>query len=177
MNESSSWASLKSAIQQEAASRMHSVHIVRVESLVGVGIFDCCLCYRGVTVWMEGKYLQKFPLREGSLVKCGLSEYQEVFGMRRLLAGGVSFLWLHVGFNRVAGRKVGVANKDREGMVEAEDNTRGWYLVEFVSTDLIRGARLGLDQVFMGSCRFEAPRALAVGFLDRLDHMVSKGQE
>lgn len=154
---------------------MHSVHIVRVESLVGAGIFDCCLCYNGVTVWMEGKYLLKFPLRSGTLVKTGFSDHQELFGIRRVLAGGVSFLWVHVGFNRDLGKKVGITIEDQDGMELGGTVTKGWYLIELCSADLIRKARGGFEQGFMGGFRFDSPKALSKGLLDRLDSLAGRG--
>lgn len=169
MNESSSWASFKQALQTEAASRSYSVHIVRVESLVGLGIFDCCLCYRGVTVWLEGKFLLKFPLKEGTLVKVGFSDYQELFATRRLLAGGLSFLWCHVGMNNDGSRVDGSKKKVREGMIVAGTAAKGWYLVELCSLDLIRSAKVGFEQGFMGSCWSDSPKRLAGRLLDKLD--------
>lgn len=112
-------------------------------------------------------------------MKVGFSDYQELFATRRLLAGGKSFLWLHVGFNTLDGSQVadatrkdrGKLNKVQEGIEQVKSVGRGWYLVELCSTDLIRSAKGGFEQAFLGNLMVDSPRALAVALLNRLDEL------
>lgn len=128
---------------------------------------------------MEGKYLPKFPLRRGTSVKVGFSDYQELFATRRLLAGGISFLWVHVGFNTLDGSQLsdatrkdrGKLNKVQEGSSTVESVGRGWYLVELCSVDLIHMAKVGFRQGFLGEMVVATPRTLAVRLLDKLELM------
>jgi len=126
MTEAESWASLRSNLVLVAASFGGSIHIVRVESMVGSGIFDTNLCFKGHELWIEGKHLPSLPKRKTTLIKVGMSSDQEAFALRRLMAGGLSFLWC----------RVGKGPKRTDGF--------GWYLFKLESNDIISKVRNGM---------------------------------
>lgn len=170
MLESSSWQKLRPLLTQEASSRGSSIHIVRVENLLGAGIFDSNVCFKGVEFWLEGKYLRKWPVRPSSLVKVGLREEQEAFAIRRLYAGGRCFVWLHVEFDNVFGSTSSlVKSGGRSGKKAAKPLVglgKGWYLIELSSAETISKCHLGMEQSELLLLGFNTAKELASGFLN-----------
>lgn len=97
--ESAAWRVLREQIIKTAQELGGSVHIIRVENLVGGGVFDANLCFKGYDFWLEGKYLEQLPVRESTLIKVGMSDEQRAFALRRLMAGGKTYLWAKVGMD------------------------------------------------------------------------------
>lgn len=125
MRESTAWAELRAALKEEAASRHSNIDLVRVENMVGSGVFDCNACYRGVEFWMEGKYLMELPKRHDSKVKFGLRDEQRTWALKRLAVGGKLFLWVRVG-----------GDLHGPGF--------GWYLVHLNSPDTVNNIYNGV---------------------------------
>lgn len=152
MVESSNWASLREALVKQAAFNSHAIHLVRVENMVGSGVFDTNLCYRGVDCWLEGKKVDCFPLKATTLFKIGFSEDQRTFAVRRLLAGGKLFVWVHVN----------APNRKGTG--------RGWYLFPLTTVQQIDDARMGISQAYAACCYYKSAQRLSEKFLEILNN-------
>lgn len=109
MSESEMWKSLKKV--------MKSYDPVRIESPVSPGVPDVNYTHG----WIELKYLEKWPIRENTLVKIHhFTKQQKAWLIRRCLARGLVFLMLKVGesewllFNgRTAAENIGKCNKEQ----------------------------------------------------------------
>lgn len=111
---------------KQASMNGSSIHIVRIENMVGIGTLDTNLCYAGRETWLEGKHLIRLPVKDTTPVKIGFRDEQRTFAIRRLLAGGITYAWCHVELD----------SKSRKD--------RGWYLIPLTSVDLIDRVKEGM---------------------------------
>ena len=125
MSESDAWGKLRHALVNTAAKLGSGVHIVRIESTVGAGVFDTNICYKGHEFWLEGKFIKQLPVKDTTPVKVGMSEEQWAFALRRFYAGGTCYLWANVQLNRRSGDE-------------------GWYIFELNNVDIINDVRRGM---------------------------------
>jgi hypothetical protein len=93
MGESSAWSTLRKVLVHELPGR---VHIQRFEDKFTAGIPDTNICWEGEEIWLEGKFLKKYPARNSSLVKIGLRVEQSAWLTLRQRAGGRCFVWCRV---------------------------------------------------------------------------------
>lgn len=89
MNESASWSTLR--------RHLGNAHIQRFEDKTTAGIPDTNVCFvGGREVWLEGKFLEKYPVRDATLIKVKLKPEQALWLWLRLRAGGNAFVWVRV---------------------------------------------------------------------------------
>lgn len=150
MTESKSWASLREALVETALDRGSSIHIVRIENIVGEGVFDTNLCFNGKEIWLEGKYLALLPARPGTLVKIGLRDSQRAFAIKRFYAGATTYVWTRVGHNRSTIKK----------------DEKGWYFIELDSLDKIERVSRGMPLMEFTLLRQPSARLLATHILE-----------
>lgn len=76
----------------------HGAHVVRLEDKLTPGIPDLNFCYKGVEVWLEGKFV-RLPKRDSTLISFGSSLRtlnQSEWMKKRRAAGGQCFFWIRV---------------------------------------------------------------------------------
>lgn len=149
MTESVAWGSLRDAIMKAAAELKSSIHMVRIENMVGAGVFDTNACFNGHEFWLEGKFADYLPVRDMTLFKSGMSIDQEAFALRRLLAGGKTYLWVRVAHNRRVGDS-------------------GWYLAVLDSIGVIERMRRGITLAEFKTFYHSSARDLALSLLRSL---------
>lgn len=151
MKESAAWADLRVALVAAAGERRKAIHICRIENMVGVGVFDTNFSWSGTECWLEGKYLSEFPVKPTTLVKFGFSGEQEMWATRRLLTGGLLYLWA----------KIGLSDWGRG---------RGWYLIKLDSVEMIRECKAGIRQELLKIKRFDTASQLTCSLFNELSH-------
>ena len=125
MTESAAWGKLRDSLIKTATKLGSGIHVVRIENLVGAGVFDTNICFKGHELWLEGKFVMQLPVKESTRIKVGMSEEQRVFALRRYYAGGVTYLWTKV-------------------QMERNLSDSGWYLFVLNNTNLIDDLKEGM---------------------------------
>lgn len=96
MSEKSLWNYTRTGLSQAIPS--HERRITRVENAAGQGTPDVTYCIRGKAGWLELKFLEKFPHRKDTVVRCEhFTTEQRTFMHDESMAGGRAFLWVQVG--------------------------------------------------------------------------------
>lgn len=72
-------------------------HVQRIEDMFSVGVPDLNFCYRGLDVWLEGKFV-KLPKKNNTKLNFGAKNESRLLTQRnwlnkRLAAGGWAFVW------------------------------------------------------------------------------------
>lgn len=92
MSEANAWSTVRSHL----VNLRPLPHIQRLEDKLTGGIPDTNVCFDGIDFWLEGKYVDKLPKRDSTLVRVDLRADQALWHENRQLAGGKTFVWIRV---------------------------------------------------------------------------------
>ena len=96
MSEKSFWRWTREGIESVVPS--HERRITRIENAAGQGTPDVTLTIRGTHAWIELKFLEEFPRRKATTVKCDhFTQEQRTFLHDECMSGGRAFVWIQVG--------------------------------------------------------------------------------
>jgi len=96
MSEKSLWSWTRTGIKSVVPS--HEARLTRIENAAGQGTPDLTGTIRGKHFWIEFKFLDEFPKRKKTQVKCDhFTQDQRTFLHDECMCGGRAFVWIQVG--------------------------------------------------------------------------------